>query len=166
VTEGGAGSREPRRKIEGLFWFLIGLIVCRLAWKFQVGSLREPGSGFIAFILGMALSLLGLVMVLVEVYSKTSGNTVAAAGHPFRGTPLFPFALTGGILFGYGLLLETLGYNVTTLLAMWALFYLFYEKRNRLLLSLFAAFATTATTYLVFEVWLRSQLPRGIFPWW
>jgi len=21
-------------------------------------------------------------------------------------------------------------------------------------------------TYLVFEVWLKSQLPRGIFPWW
>lgn len=154
-------------KIEGFFWLVIGIIICVLGWKIDIGSFREPGSGFIAFILGLAISVLGLLMVLSEIYSTDFRGAGPVSRQAFRGAPVFRLLYTAGVLLGYGLFLETLGYNVTTLLVMWALFCLFYEKgKNRLVSSFLASLATTGVTYLVFEVWLRSQLPHGILPWW
>ena len=154
-------------KIEGFFWLGIGVFICTLAWKVDLGSFKEPGSGFVAFIAGLFLSVLGLLMVLSEVYSKVLHRAGPVSGPGFRGAPVFLIFYTIGVLLGYGLFLETLGYNVSTLLVMWALFYLFYKRgKYRVAWSFLASLATTGVTYLVFEVWLRSQLPRGIFPWW
>jgi hypothetical protein len=154
-------------KGEGFFWIGIGVIICILARKVDLGFLREPGSGFIAFIVGLSLSVLGLVMVLSRIYSKVPMGAGPVAIQAFRGVPVLLLLFTISVLLAYGFFLETLGYNVTTFLLMWTLFYLFYEKgKSRLGLSLLVSLATTAVTYLVFEVWLRSQLPRGIFPWW
>jgi hypothetical protein len=159
-------TKESGRR-EGFFWVGIGVIICVLAWKVDLGSFREPGSGFVAFIAGLFLSALGLVMVLSRIYSKVSIGVGPGSGQPFREAPVSLLLFTVGVLLGYGLFLETLGYNVTTFLLMWALFYLFYEKgKGRLGLSFLVSLATTGITYLIFEVWLRSQLPRGIFPWW
>jgi hypothetical protein len=154
-------------KIEGFFWIGIGIIICALAWKVDLGSFREPGSGFVAFIAGLFFSVLGLVMVLSRIYSKVSMKAGPVSGQTFRGAPVLLLLFTVGVLLGYGLFLEILGYNVTTFLVMWALFYLFYEKgKGRVVFSFLVSIATTGVTYLVFEVWLRSQLPHGIFPWW
>jgi hypothetical protein len=50
------------------------------------------------------------------------------------------------------------------LLAMWGL--LFDWKKSSLASSFLSSLLTTAVTYLVFEVWLHCQFPRGLFPWW
>ena len=156
-----------RGKIEGFFWFAIGITICTLGWKAGLGSFKEPGSGFIAFIVGLFISALGLLLLLPEVYSEVFRVAGQVSGQGFRGAPVFLIFYTVGVLLGYGVFLEILGYNVTTLLAMWALFYLFYGKgKNRLVLGFLASVATTGVTYFVFEVWLHSQLPGGIFPWW
>ena len=154
-------------KIEGFFWLGIGIIICGLAWKVDLGSFKEPGSGFVAFIAGLFLSVLGLLMVLSKVYSKVFHRVGFVSGPGFHGAPVLLLLFTIGVLLSYGLFLEVLGYNVMTLLVMWALFYLFYERgKYRVALSFLASLATTGITYLIFETWLRSQLPRGIFPWW
>jgi len=156
-----------RGKIEGFFWFGIGMIICILGWKAGLGSFQEPGSGFVAFVSGLLVSVLGLLFVFSGDSSKVLPDARSVSGQAFRGAPVFLLLFTVGVLLGYGLFLETLGYNITTFLLMWALFHLFYEKgKNRLVLSFLASVATTGVTYLVFEVWLRSQLPHGIFPWW
>ena len=158
---------KQTRKIEGFFWLGIGIIICALGWKVDLGSFREPGSGFVAFITGLFLSVIGLLMAFPEIYPKVSRDAGPVSGPAFHGAPVFLIFYTVGVLLGYGLFLETLGYNVTTLLAMWALFYLFYERgKYRVALSFLASLTTTGITYLIFETWLRSQLPRGIFPWW
>lgn len=154
-------------KKEGFAWVGIGIVICALAWRVDLGSFREPGSGFVAFIVGLLVSAFGVLMALSQAYTKVLPGESQVSGQGFRGAPAFLISYTVGVLVGYGLFLETLGYIVTTLLGMWALFYLFYEKgKVRLALTFVASLATTGVTYLVFEVWLRSQLPRGIFPWW
>jgi NhaP-type Na+/H+ and K+/H+ antiporter len=66
------------------------------------------------------------------------------------------------LLFGYALLLDTLGYIITTLFMMWAFFYAFWGRRwlPSLLISAFIV----GSTYMVFDIWLLCQFPRGIFP--
>ncbi len=154
-------------KREGFFWFGIGMIICILGWKIGLGSFQEPGSGFIAFLSGLLICILGLLIVLPKESPKSLLEAHSGFRRAFRGAPVFLLLLTVGVLLGYGIFLEILGYNLTTFLVMWALFYLFYEKgKRRIVWSALASFATAGVTYLVFEVWLRSQLPRGIFPWW
>ena len=155
------------KKIEGFFWLGLGAIVCLLSRRVGLGSFSEPGSGFIAFIVGLFLAVLGLIVLSSDVFRKKPTGTGTLPVRPFQGAPLSLLLSTVGVLIGYGLFLEKLGYILTTFLVMGALFYFFHERgKRRLGLSAFAAFATTGVTYLVFEVWLHSQLPRGIFPWW
>ena len=154
-------------KIEGFFWFGIGLIVCFLGWRAGLGSFQEPGSGFIAFVSGLLICILGLLIALPRDSSKVRPEAGPVSGQAFRGAPVFLLLFTVGVLVAYGLFLESLGYISTTFLVMWALFFLFYDKgKRRLVWSALASVATAGVTYVVFEVWLRSQLPHGIFPWW
>jgi uncharacterized membrane protein YjjB (DUF3815 family) len=67
-------------------------------------------------------------------------------------------------LIGYAILMDPLGYIVSTFLAMFGLF--FDRERKNWLWSLFFSVTASLVSYLVFEVWLRCQLPRGILPWW
>ena len=63
-------------------------------------------------------------------------------------------------LIAYGLALEYIGYILATLLFM--IFMLkFMELQNRLRVTL-GSVLTATSFYLLFEVILKSQLPRGI----
>lgn len=151
-------------KIEGLFWIGIGAIICFLAWKVDIGFFREPGPGFVAFVSGLFISIVGLIMVLSRTLSNISHGDSPDLSLAFRNISWFRLGYTMVLLFGYALLLNTLGYILTTFLVIWGFFY-DWEK-NRWALSFLTSLVTVGGSYLVFEVWLRCQLPRGVFPWW
>ena len=152
------------RKMEGFFWVGVGAIIGLFAWKSKLGSFHEPGPGFVAFISGLFVSVIGLVMVLSEFFSKTPLRSSAHFDETFQIASWTRLIYTLALLLIYGLLLNSLGYILTTFLVMWGLFCDLEKKRW--FSGFFASTVTVALTYLVFEVWLRCQLPRGIFPWW
>lgn len=148
------------RKNEGILWTIVGLFICFLAWRIHFGSFREPGPGFIAFFSGLLIGGTGLVIILSRVRAKPSQvETPAIPLLPRNWRHLF---FTTSALFGYALLLDSLGYIITTLFMMWIFFYVFGGKRwlSSLLISAFIV----ASTYVVFDIWLLCQFPRGIFP--
>jgi hypothetical protein len=152
------------RKVEGFFWIGIGVIICLLAWKSKLGSFREPGPGFVAFISGLFVSMIGLVMGLSGLLSKISPRSRIDFDQTFSIASWPRLIYTMGLLLSYGLLLNTLGYILTTFLVMSGLFY--DREKSRWVSSGFASLISVGVTYLVFQVWLRCQFPRGIFPWW
>jgi hypothetical protein len=152
------------RKAEGFFWVGVGAIVGLFALKSKLGSFHEPGPGFVAFISGLFVSAVGLVMVLSEFLSKLPPRSGSDFDQTFQIASWHRLIYTFALLLIYGLLLNSLGYILITFLVMWGLFYDLEKKRW--VSSFFASTLTVAVTYLVFEVWLRCQLPRGIFPWW
>lgn len=152
------------RKIEGLFWLAIGVILCGLAWRVNLGSFDEPGPGFVAFVTGLFISSIGLVLLLSEILSKVVPANRGALNQAFQNVSWLRLAYTMTLLIIYALLLNTLGYILTTFLVMWGLFY-DWEK-NRWASSFLTPLITVIVTYVVFEVWLGCQLPRGILPWW
>ena len=154
----GTGTKE------GFVWIVVGVAICILSWRIDLGSFREPGAGFVAFVAGVALVMIGLIMTLSKTFSRRSSNTDQGARRPSPRLPKFPLVYTVALLVGYGLVLDLLGYLTTTFLVMLGLFY--NRGTNRLLPSVLASFLTVVSTYLIFETWLRVQLPRGIFPWW
>jgi len=149
---------------EGIIWIIIGGAICFLSWRIRLGSFREPGAGFVAFASGVCLVVIGLIMILSKTFSKVSSDSDHGVGGPFLKLPKFPLVHTVVVLVGYGLVLDLLGYLITTFLVMFALFY--DRGTNRFLPSASASLLTVVSTYLIFETWLRVQLPRGIFPWW
>ncbi len=149
-------------KSEGFTWIAIGIAISIISWQAVVGNLHEPGPGFVGFVAGLFCIVVGLIMVLPLILSKTSSSYNAGDYTPFR-VPKWPrLAYTVALLVAYGLLLDWLGYVVTTFFVMWGLF---YDRENSTwYYSGFASLACVAVTYLVFDVWLRCQFPRGIFP--
>jgi len=152
------------RKVEGSFWIGMGVFICLLAWKSKIGSFREPGPGFVAFISGIFVSMIGLVIGLSELLSKISLRSSTDLNQTFSIASWPRLIYTIVLLLSYALLLNTLGYILTTFLVMWGLFY--DREKSRWVSSCLASLASVGVTYLVFQVWLRCQFPRGLFPWW
>jgi len=151
------------KKVEGLFWVGIGVIICLLAWETRLGSFREPGPGFIAFFTGLFIAGIGLVIAFSGAFSKTSHVPSLDLRSAFRDISWFRLVYTMGLLLVYAFFVNMLGYILTTFLVMWGLFYDWETKRW--FPSFLISFVTTGVTYLVFEVFLHCQFPRGIFPW-
>lgn len=150
---------------EGVFWVVLGGLICALAFSFGLGDFHAPGVGFVAFLAGLFGGVMGLVMILTNLGKSGRKKARGAAASPAAGRR-FPVRLiyTMALLAAYAILMEPIGYIISTLLVMFGLFF-DWEKRNWLW-SLFSSVVTTLFSYTVFEVWLRCQLPRGIFPWW
>jgi putative tricarboxylic transport membrane protein len=157
-------SAKTYRRIEGLFWIGIGLLICYLSWRAHLGTFMEPGPGFMPFVVGLFISTVSLIMLLTPILSRASGQDAFDIGQVFRGVPKSRLGFTVAILVCYAVFLGRLGYIVATFLLMWGLLY-DREKKNRLK-SFLSSLAIVMGSYLLFEVWLRSQLPRGVLPWW
>ncbi len=157
-------GKERPGKTEGFFWIALGVIICLLAWRTHIGSFTEPGAGFIAFAAGLFLSVIGLFMSFSGERSKISHGNGRDSDRAFHMVSWSRLFYTMSLLTGFALLLDTLGYILTALLILWGLFY--KRGKNRWFLSFLASLVTVVCSYFMFEVWLKCQLPRGIFPWW
>ncbi len=151
-------------KNEAVFWMALGAFICFLGWRIKIGNFHGPGPGFFALVAGLALVVIGALMLV----SKNRRTGEAKADSPGAGLTagFLKGRLIGtmGLLVAYALFLSAAGYLLCTFLAMCGLFYDW--GKNRLLNAALASLATTVVTYLIFETWLHTQLPRGILPWW
>jgi hypothetical protein len=154
----------PKR--EALFWMVLGAFICFLGWRIKIGNFHAPGPGFFALVAGLSLLLIGVLML----FSRTASRPQAS---PDSGTssvtitehvPVRRLLGTMALLAAYAVFLNSIGFILCTFLVMWGLFYDW--GKNRLATAFLASVTTTVVTYTIFEVWLRSQLPRGMFPWW
>ena len=146
----------------GLIWFILGTCVCIGSIKFGVGIFEKPGPGFMPFISGAFLGFSGLILMLssiaerLRVEEKQDGKEICAKEN--RKRPLFALLLA---LFGYGLLLEFLGFLVTTFLFLFFLFK--FTAPKAWVKPLVFSGITVILSYLLFSIWLRFPFPRGIF---
>ena len=157
-------SSKTFRHIEGLFWIGIGLLICYLSWRAHLGSFQEPGPGFVPFIVGLFISTVSLIMLLSRMSSRVSILDDFSPREVFQNIPKLRIGGIVALLACYAIFVGSLGYIVTTFLLMWGLL-LDWEKKNWMV-SLLSSLAIVIGSYLLFDVWLRTQLPRGVLPWW
>jgi putative tricarboxylic transport membrane protein len=150
--------------VEGIVWIGMGFIICVLALQFDLGSFYQPGPGFVALLTGLFIASMGLAMIIARGMSKRRPQQGPGISQPFRIDAWPRLVYTLALLLAYVILIEPVGFILTTFLLMFGLFFDF-EKRNYFW-SVFFSIATALVSYLVFEVWLHCQLPRGLFPWW
>jgi hypothetical protein len=140
--------------ISALFWFVLGLLVCYGGTLLGLGKATDPGSGFIFFWSGLLMAFLSL-MVLAD-----SLREVGEEGDEFSGTNWVKLFLVLAALVLYGLLLERLGFVLTTFLLFSFLLRISEETKWPIVLTV--AGAAALGSYALFELWLQVRLPKAI----
>jgi hypothetical protein len=165
LTMGNAMVKIQTGMSEGIFWGVIGGIICILALQYDLGSFRAPGPGFVAFLSGMLVGGVGAILIVSKCISIGHAKGAAPSlGQGFAWASWRRLVYTMLLLVAYATLMVPFGYILSTFLVMFGLFF-DWGKRNWFW-SVFFSITTSFVSYLVFEVWLHCQFPRGIFPWW
>ena len=143
----------PRDLVSGLFWLAVAIFAAVHGLSsLQFGSLNRPGPGFFPFWGGVVLALLSAVLIVSSFWRAP----VASRVRPESWKPV----VVVGALLAYLLLLESLGFVAVTFLFLLLLFRL--ERRGWALSAVSAVIGAFAS-YVLFQVWLKAQLPTGTF---
>jgi len=140
-----------------LFWLAVGIGIAISSLKYGLGTLREPGPGFITFFAGAILVFLSLCLFFSSFYGKKdqSGFQSLWAGlNPFK--VLYVMVL----LVAYTFSVKPVGFLISTFILLFLLFRV--KGTYRLKTLLLMSFLVTIGSYLIFDIWLKAQLPKGI----
>jgi hypothetical protein len=139
-----------------LFWLLISIYAFIESLRLGIGTLQNPGMGFMSFGSSGLLGILSLILFLKPSFSKAEK----------RIEPIFSGILWERVVFVlialliYAKLMPVGGYLVSTFLLMSFLFWIL--ERGKVWWTLIFSFLTTTSTYWIFSKWLNCQFPSGI----
>jgi putative tricarboxylic transport membrane protein len=140
-----------------LFWLILGAVIAGMSLHYGLGSLKDPGLGFITFVVGVVLSILSLAVFISSLKDHEERQSLREL---WAGLEVEKVIYVVLLLVIYTLVLRSVGYLIATFILLCFLFRL--KKPYRLRSILFMAFVTTFSSYVVFEIWLQAQLPKGI----
>ena len=136
----------------GFFFALLSLYVCVESVRLGLGTYHRPGPGFVSFLAGVTLGLLSLALISLVLFRRTE----KAQAWQNRGRILMVFLA----MLGFTLLVEWLGFILTAFLLIW--FLLKVVERRGWGFSLGVALVVAGASHVVFNLWLRAQLPAGM----
>jgi putative tricarboxylic transport membrane protein len=143
-------------RISGVFWLLFAIFISIESYRLGLGTLHRPGPGFLFFWTSIALGLMSLVILIRAWSSKKAGEPEVSIFEK-QNTQKIIFVLIS--LFLYAIFMETVGFIPVTLLLF--IFLLGIIEKKRWFLTVFVSIVVTVIAYLIFEIWLKSQLPKG-----
>jgi hypothetical protein len=147
----------PRIGLETAFdtlLLVVGAVIAYVSWGYGFGSLSRPGPGLYPFFIGIA--------IVVFAFFTVVGNVRAGRTHRVldrSGARTFAIMTTTFCLWIVSM--PILGYVVVTLAATFV-----FAKAVKLegwVKPLALACGTALFIYLLFDVWLYIDLPRGVF---
>jgi putative tricarboxylic transport membrane protein len=146
--------RRPDRW-SGFFWLAFSILVCIEAYRLDIGSYRNPGTGFFPFWVGIVFGILS-VLFLIQNFLKREKEEIA-----FHEVDWRKVLLVMASLYAYALVLEKIGFIVSSFLLV-AVLLKFVDNKKWHILILVGGVSALAS-YAIFELWLHSHLPKGIF---
>lgn len=142
----------------GLFLLVLSVGTCILSYQLGLGDMHNPGPGFLPF--GVA-TILGLMSIGLSLRSLFEVVQESQKREVFKGIEWRKVILVFGVLLGYGIGFNLLGFRICAFLLMILL--LRVVGRRKWWLSLIISFFTVLFAYLIFVVWLGSPFPTGPF---
>jgi len=144
-------------RVGGVIWMALGTALGIGSIKLGLGTLHRPGPGFMPFLAGSLLGLLGLALLL----SKTQEGSEKKRGEEISLRKFWEKGVYALIVsFLYILLLEPLGFLIATLLLIFALQKIMGARKWFVPISI--SFLAVGVSYLIFIVWLRISFPSGV----
>lgn len=143
--------------VSGLFWLGIGLLLSIWSWTYQIGTLTQPGPGFLPLALGALVTLFSLVLIGSTLKSREpgAGKSVSLfAGHWKKVLGTILVLLVAGFFF------EKVGYLLTFFfLSLLLMIIAGLRSWKQILL---VSFFTALGVYLCFVLLLKQPLPTGL----
>jgi putative tricarboxylic transport membrane protein len=143
--------------LSALFWLAIGVYIAMEGWDLELGTLSEPGSGFILFWIGAAMIALSVALAVTTLI----GGGGATVGQLWQNPRWRKVGLLLFYLVVYTIVLEPLGFIISTVILLILLFKT--VEPQSWTTAIVGALVTTALTYIVFGIGLGTQFPDGIF---
>ncbi len=143
-------------RILGVIWFILGSAIAVEALRLGMGDVRRPGAGFMAFLIGTSLGVSGLLLTLWATL-KGKGGSKLFAGQNWKNVTITLLAL---VL--YIFVMEPLGFFLSTFLLLFVLFKI--TAPNKWFSPLVTSVMVVFSCYLIFVVWLKIPLPKGVLP--
>jgi len=139
--------------VTGAALALAGMLIAWQAWQYPIGSLAEPGPGYLPFALGIALGVFGALI------AAGGGRSPAFRWERFS-DGLKGLAILAGLAFA-ALALERLGYRIT--IAVLLLYYLGVVERRPWITTFVLTVVVALGSHYLFARLLRVPLPIGMF---
>ena len=123
-----------------------------------MGTIDNPGPGFLPLLLGIAIVLMSMVL-LIRVWNKGKIQ-VKTTSWPERGG-LIKISLIFVVIVLFTALLEITGYIIN----IFVLFLILLRPvgKQNWIWTLSISIGATVASYLLFDRWLMLPLPRGIW---
>jgi len=139
-------------------WLALAFWVCVVSWGLKLGSLHDPGPGFLPFGAGVLLGLLATGHLAHVTFRPLKEEDLEFPWGDVRWQNAVCVVIS---LLVYTVLLTILGYILDTLFLM--LFLFSFLQRKSWWIALIGSLLVVGSTYLLFEVWLMVQFPKGFF---
>jgi putative tricarboxylic transport membrane protein len=136
--------------------FVVGLLILLYAPHYDLGRLSAPGPGFMPFLTGLAILVFSVITFLNGLLDKSTEAQKIWANMEWR-----KLIFTVVMLMAYALFLDKIGFIICTFFLI--LILVRYAGSRSWLVSILGGGLSSILCYLLFETWLRTQLPRGIF---
>jgi putative tricarboxylic transport membrane protein len=154
VKEAEVKSRDI---ISSLFWMTMGIGVCYGGYDLELGTLHDPGSGFMFFWVGSVMIGLSLSILIRATRKKAIKGELKILWTEIRWKKIVSVLVA---LFLYAYAFAFLGFILSTVLLLTFLFKAVEPQRWSW--AIMGAVISTLAAYGVFQLWLGSQLPRGL----
>lgn len=144
-------------RTSSLVWLGFAFLICIESLRLPLGSARDPGPGFLPLLVGVILAGLSVICFL-QARGGPSDGLKGSWYSPRRWKHLLGILSS---LVVYALVLDILGFLISTFLLLSVLFRLGLGSK-KWIWSTGGALVASLSCYVVFELWLRTQLPKGI----
>ena len=143
-------------RISGIFWLIFAVFVSIESYRLGLGTLYHPGPGFLFFWAAIVLGIMSLIILVRAWRNKESEEDRI---HLFGKLNIRKMILVMISVLLYALLMEKFGFIPITFLLF--IFLLGVVEKKKWFFTISTSVLVTGITYLIFEIWLKSQLPKG-----
>ncbi len=148
-------SRQDQ--ISSFLLALFGLMTAYGSYRLELGSLTNPGPGFLPFWAGISLLCLSSAVFAHAILKKPENEEQFK--RLWAGVQWKKILLAVVVMTLYANIFDRFGFVLSTFFLMLVLFK--SDASQRWSISLLGSLLVVAGTYLIFEVWFQSNFPQG-----
>jgi hypothetical protein len=140
-------------QVSGLVLLLVALFIGWMNRAYPLGSLQEPGPGYVPLMLAIFLGAMGLLIALRGLH----GTPMRDISWPEAPRALIVLVACGAAAYA----LEHVGYRITVFAML--VFFVGVLERKKPWVVLAVSLGFSLISFFLFDTLLKVQLPRG--PW-
>jgi len=145
-------------QMSSLVWLAFAIYICIASSGLSFGSFDHPGPGFLPLLVGIFLGIFSIIAFLQAYLSKVPDEATPSWYPKERWKKLIGVL---AVMLLYAFFLEVLGFLASTFFLLVFLFR-FVMESQRWLVAIGGSAIASFSSYAVFELWLKTQLPKGL----